>query len=89
MKNDWNSFLTGKANAFNFSYNSELPHEPEPAPPSIPAPQAHIPSPTPNNVVPPKNNKAKLPLQNGGKRKSRRVRRTHKKYRVSHRTHRK
>lgn len=66
ITNGWNRFLNGGSPAFNFTYNSESPSSP------LPSSDSHQPLPNIPEFV--NKNKNKLPLQQGGKRKSRRSR---------------
>lgn len=90
IKNDWKSYLNGSTSQYNFSYKSEVPSVPIE---SIPAPMSTpvvpvTPIVTQNTIESKKNNKNNkvvIPAQKGGKRKSRRVSHSHKKYRYSRR----
>ena len=81
VRNDWNRFLNGGTSHYNFSYRSEVvtPVEPTPVPTPVPVP----------GPVAKKSNKVVIPIQKGGKRKSKRARRSHKKYKLARLTHRK
>lgn len=41
---DWNSYLTGKTDGYNFNYRSEQPAMPPPEQPPLPSPPPSIPS---------------------------------------------
>jgi hypothetical protein len=81
VRNDWDRFLSGGTSHYNFSYRSEVVN-PTPTPTPVPVP-------TPVTPIAKKGNKVVIPTQKGGKRKSKRVRRSHKKYRLARLTHRK
>lgn len=76
VRNDWGQYLNGGSSYYNFEYRSKAPSEP---------------TPTLARIIPIKNNKVVIPAQNGGKRKSLRIRRSHKRSNKNkrRRTHRK
>jgi len=79
VRNDWGRYLNGGSSHYNFEYRSKALSEPTPAPPTL-AP-----------IIPIKSNKVVIPAQKGGKRKSLRSRRSHKRSNKNKRrqTHRK
>jgi len=93
VRNDWGQYLNGGSSHYNFEYRSRAPSEPTPAPTPAPTPTpTPMPKTLPNTSHPTKNNKegrVVIPTHKGGKRKSFRKRRSHKrsnkKYRRTHR----
>ena len=83
VRNDWGRYLNGGSSYYNFEYRSKAPTPaPTPTPSLVPVPI------TPQSR---KNNKVVIPVQKGGKRKSLRRRRSHKRSNKNkhRRTHRK
>lgn len=85
MRNDWSRYLNGGTAQYNFLYRSELPVSPATASltaslTASPAIVTNLHNSTKNN----KNNKVLIPVQKGGKRKSKHIA---KKYRLTHRKH--
>jgi len=84
VRNDWGKYLNGGSSHYNFEYRSQALLEPTPTPTPTTTPTT-TPAPIPiallNTLYPKKNNKdgkMVIPTHKGGKRKSLRNRRSHK-----------